>query len=1245
MRPWRLSVQLVLLPMVVVLLAGEPAIGDAWIAVTANGTSVAQDLAAATPPALSVKGYDDSGIDVAIDASGFALTPRKTKGGQFMEVTWTDASIAGEIGAPGIPVMRRVFEAPADTVPTLSINADAPVVIDAREIGYPFPVIPVQPPIPKLPGAIERAEFVRDDLAYAVDADLLGERAVVEELGIVRGQRLFLLEVRPVDHNPVAGTFTLWPRIDVRIDFVGERGPANPHVPLATVQRTLLNPSLIAPGARGSGNYLIVVASAYESSIASFAAAKSAQGFTVSTYVPPSASSSVIKSHIQSLWGTADEPDYILLVGDTNTIPKWTGGGEGSPDTDLPYACMDGTSDWYPDIPLGRFPVRTTGQLQAIVDKTLYYENGPLADPDYVKRAVFMASEDNYTVSEGTHNWVISNYMNPNDIVSDKLYCHTYNATTQQVRNSFNDGRFFGIYSGHGGTTVWADGPYFSQSDVNGLLNTNMYPFVMSFACVTGSYALDECFVETWIRAANKGALTIYGSSVNSYWTEDDVLEKRLFDAIYDLEDDVASEVGPVWIDTLVRYRAQMGSGSTTRRYHEMYNLMGDPSLRFPGACTDAGTVTLDRAKYGCESTAHITVGDCGLNTDDGVVEYVTVAIDSDSETGVEEVLLTESDPASAKFEGSINLSATDSAGVLLVAESDTVTVTYVDADDGAGNTNVVVTATASIDCQPPNISNIQTTNIEPRSAVVTFEADEPVQGKVHYGSACTSLNKTAVGSGYSIFASVNLTGLDIGTTYAYAVEAADEAGNSASDDNGGDCYWFTTPDVPDYFTEQFEGDFDLDGLSLTFTPSGGTTDFYTGCAEEIDELPTDPTGGTSLSFTPSSDDGYATINLGSGATVSIYGTGYSSFFPGTNGYITFVHGETGYSESLETHFSGVPRISALFDDLNPGAGGTVSWKQLTDRAVVTWQNVPKYYDEGSNTFQIELFFNGTITISYLGISNTEGIAGLSAGVGMDPDFYESDLSAMGACVPPGDCDEDGDVDEDDYAVFVDCFTGPGGSAGPECACVTLDGDGDVDCKDLNLFYQLWNGSGDPPTYGPCAAPTVVAIGGRYLAVTPAPGSDPVALLVTGDQSDPGVACVSLYVQADGSLDTTAVFRSPSGSDGWNTVNVYGEEIMPETVYNVQGNYGTLADPSMSPAGSAATMLWGDSQCNEIINFTDVQWIVLAWEGTSYLAPFEAMNIAPCDLDDELNFTDIQAAVLSFEGTEYRGAICSPPCQ
>ena len=47
---------------------------------------------------------------------------------------------------------------------------------------------------------------------------------------------------------------------------------------------------------------------------------------------------------------------------------------------------------------------------------------------------------------------------------------------------------------------------------------------------------------------------------------------------------------------------------------------------------------------------------------------------------------------------------------------------------------------------------------------------------------------------------------------------------------------------------------------------------------------PTDPAGGTEVTL---SDDGNALATL-SGASVSLYGVSYTSFYVGANGYVTF---------------------------------------------------------------------------------------------------------------------------------------------------------------------------------------------------------------------------------------------------------------------------------------------------------------------------------------------------------------------
>ena len=198
----------------------------------------------------------------------------------------------------------------------------------------------------------------------------------------------------------------------------------------------------------------------------------------------------------------------------------------------------------------------------------------------------------------------------------------------------------------------------------------------------------------------------------------------------------------------------------------------------------------------------------------------------------------------------------------------------------------------------------------------------------------------------------------------------------------------------PDYFTELFDtATNDLAYQMVTFAPDGSSS-FYAATRDWATAFPTDPSGGTALSL---SDDSYAQVML-SGAQVCLFGVNYPSFFVGSNGYITFGNGDTAYSESLANHFK-QPRISALFDDLNPNAGGDISWKQLSDRVVVTFQNVREYSSTRLVSFQIELFFDGPIRITYLHVGIADGLVGLSRGTGVPVNFFESDFTFY----PPSD--------------------------------------------------------------------------------------------------------------------------------------------------------------------------------------------------------------------------------------------------
>ncbi|MBN1846203.1 MAG: hypothetical protein JW810_11005 [Sedimentisphaerales bacterium] len=194
-----------------------------------------------------------------------------------------------------------------------------------------------------------------------------------------------------------------------------------------------------------------------------------------------------------------------------------------------------------------------------------------------------------------------------------------------------------------------------------------------------------------------------------------------------------------------------------------------------------------------------------------------------------------------------------------------------------------------------------------------------------------------------------------------------------------------------DYFTEQFSnGDNDLDGLTIIFTPDGSAS-HYSACRQPV-PIWTNPAGGTVLSL---GDDGYAQVVLS--GLAPFYGVNYGSFYVGSNGYLTFEEADTDYSESLSDHFA-TPRLSGLFDDLNPSAGGAVSWKEDAGGVVVTYDQVPEYNTTNDNSFQMAISSDGTVRVTWLNVDATDGLAGLSNGNGVPADFLESDLSAYAAC-------------------------------------------------------------------------------------------------------------------------------------------------------------------------------------------------------------------------------------------------------
>ncbi len=240
-------------------------------------------------------------------------------------------------------------------------------------------------------------------------------------------------------------------------------------------------------------------------------------------------------------------------------------------------------------------------------------------------------------------------------------------------------------------------------------------------------------------------------------------------------------------------------------------------------------------------------------------------------------------------------------------------------------------------------------------------------------------------------------------------------------------------------------GAFDLENMRVTYLPAPNA-DKYIVCAAPTTTFGTNPLLGTRI--LAGVDDGALNVNLSGGNAVSLYGTAYSTFYIGSNGYVTFETPDGNPSPSLPSHFD-QRRISLLFADLDPSAGGYVFLHEATDRVAISWLNVPEWSTTNINIAQLEMFYDGTIVMSYLRVDAAfaftgAGIAGLSFGEDTPAGFLNHDLSnAIAGCT--ADSDGDGITD------FEEGLGDPDGDNIPNNADTDSDNDGIDDIVEGNV--------------------------------------------------------------------------------------------------------------------------------------------------------------------------------------------------
>lgn len=446
-----------------------------------------------------------------------------------------------------------------------------------------------------------------------------GQVEVVGEIMKQRGRPVALVQINAPGEGPLV--------VSVRYD--GQwHGKADDRLASAVLDASV-------PGARGpaglkaasdhpaGGSYVVITAPQYAAAMAPLAAWKTAKGWPVvlATTDEVGTTNEGIRTWLQNAYESWDTPpEYVLLVGDVDAIPSWSFSGNV---TDLPYSLLDG-DDWLPDVMLGRFSVSNQSECEAMVAKTVAYEQTPYTDEDHwFTRSVMVAGQYASTTPMHTVRFcgeqLASIGFDPMDPVTPIYHDGNYivspyiaqdgigipqNLGIPVIKQAIDTGCSMVVYRGWAyGTAGW-EPPHYTVDEIPSLANGAMTPVVMSFVCLNGDFsAANACFGEVFTRTGGstpdefQGAVAFIGNG--EHWSHTRFNDAMAIGFFERAVDPGITTLGGLLNAGKMRFMEyypgeldDTGDEESVEFYFHIYNLLGDPELNYYRARPQAMTVT-----------------------------------------------------------------------------------------------------------------------------------------------------------------------------------------------------------------------------------------------------------------------------------------------------------------------------------------------------------------------------------------------------------------------------------------------------------------------------------------------------------------------------------------------------------------------------------------------------------------------------------------------------------------------------
>jgi hypothetical protein len=641
-----------------------------------TGSSAGIDL----EPLVKLSDKGMSGIEMDYTFPQVEVSTVNVDGETYQYIHMEGFGELDEVGRPALPMRNHNIALPPDAEVRIEILESESKVYDG------YLIHPALEPALDMAGATE-SRFTIDEKLYSLDQNYPETPVRVISINEFQGVSLALVQICPVQFNPSQKQLTVYSRLRFRVEFVdgGELEIGDQTLNSQALLKNIVVNDVIVDAAGkddqsseamlvsysqsgdqqpedgGRSDIIIITHADYEEAASSLAEWKRMMGYDVEVISQTGWTTAQVKAAIESRYNEwYPKPDYFIIIGDHDNVPAKYSTLIYPHVTDLYYACMDGPSDYYPDMASGRISVSSAAEANAVIGKIIAYERNPSTDASFYASGAVCAQfqDDNLDgyadrrfslTSEEIRDHLISNgyaieriyftesavtptkwndglYANGEPVPSDLLKPgFAWDGNNNDVLNSISDGGFLLLHRGHGypNGSGWYR-PHFTTNSVSALTNGNDIPVVFSVNCYTGKFDIAECFAEKFLRQGNGGAVGVIAASEATMSGYNDALSEGFIDAIWpglvpsfphNSDPEIASH-DPIYAmgDVLNHGKIIMEEtwGTQYGKYiFEVFHYFGDPSMRVWTAVPQTITLTHDAQLIYGQATFNISNTSC----------------------------------------------------------------------------------------------------------------------------------------------------------------------------------------------------------------------------------------------------------------------------------------------------------------------------------------------------------------------------------------------------------------------------------------------------------------------------------------------------------------------------------------------------------------------------------------------------------------------------------------------------------